>query len=368
MGRIYKPTQPVRKDGKVVGRQQTKNWYIEWTDHTGRTRRKAIGQDRSIALQALAAKVTGVAYARAGLPAPTSGRLVLRDLVKNYLAARRPHVSDRHYQDLKSTLSNFLLQTGATTTDELTPNRASAHLDRLAEAGASGRTLNRHLGNLQACLNWAHATLLLQQPHPICSLPKRPERRVRLRRALTQAEADLLLQSVSGDERLAYLLALYAGIRQGEMAQMVWSDIELGVRLLRIRPEIEKARRGAVLPLHGAIVEALGAKYRTERPGPHEPIVRIPRRPAERLAASLERVGVPYRDGGGQVADFHALRHTCLTWLNRGGCDPRTLQALARHASASTTLGIYVHRDRERERDAIEALPGPAPAQERATG
>lgn len=366
MGRIYKPTQPVRKDGKVVGRRATKNWYIEWTDPSGRTRRKAIGQDRSIARQALALKETERAYARAGLPAPSSARVALREVIQNYLVARRPHVSDRHYRDMESTLSNFLLKVGATTADELTQNRASAHLDRLAEAGASGRTLNRHLGNLQACLNWAHTTGLLPQPHPVSSLQKRPERRVRMRRALTRAEADLLLQSVSGDERLAYLLALYAGIRQGEMAQMIWADVDLDRELLTIRPEIEKARRGATLPAHAAIVEALGAKYRNRRPAQHEPIVRIARRPAERLAASLERVGIPYRDGAGQVADFHALRHTCLTWLNRAGCDPRTLQALARHASPSTTLGIYVHRDRERERAAIRALPAPGP--KRATG
>lgn len=41
---------------------------------------------------------------------------------------------------------------------------------------------------------------------------------------------------------------------------------------------------------------------------------------AKMLRADLTDAGIEYRDGSGRVVDFHALRHTFITNLTRGGC------------------------------------------------
>ncbi len=45
---------------------------------------------------------------------------------------------------------------------------------------------------------------------------------------------------------------------------------------------------------------------------------------AAMLRADLEVVGIPFRDDGGRVADFHSLRHTFITNLASGGVHPKT--------------------------------------------
>ncbi len=81
------------------------------------------------------------------------------------------------------------------------------------------------------------------------------------------------------------------------------------------------------------------------------------------LRVDLEAAGIAYRtgagrDGAGQVADFHALRHTFITNLVRGGVHPKVAQALARHSTITLTMDHYAHLEALEQRSALEVLPG----------
>jgi len=76
-------------------------------------------------------------------------------------------------------------------------------------------------------------------------------------------------------------------------------------------------------------------------------------------------------DAAGQVADFHALRHTFISNLARGGVHPKLAQDLARHSDINLTLGRYSHTVLGEQGDALAALPdltGPTRQEQRATG
>src|ERR1700687_5525615 len=62
-------------------------------------------------------------------------------------------------------------------------------------------------------------------------------------------------------------------------------------------------------------------------------------------------------------ADFHALRHTCLTLGGRAGIDLRTLQELAGH-STPTLTARYSHRRLYDLAGAVEKLPNFLPGPE----
>jgi integrase len=51
----------------------------------------------------------------------------------------------------------------------------------------------------------------------------------------------------------------------------------------------------------------------------------------------LAAAGIAKTDGEGRVVDFHALRHTAITWAAASGAPTRVVQAVARHASIRTT-------------------------------
>ncbi len=78
-------------------------------------------------------------------------------------------------------------------------------------------------------------------------------------------------------------------------------------------------------------------------------------------------------DHAGRVADFHALRHTFISNLARGGVHPKLAQALARHSTVTLTMDRYTHTVIGEQADALTALPdlsgdGPETERQRATG
>ncbi len=80
-----------------------------------------------------------------------------------------------------------------------------------------------------------------------------------------------------------------------------------------------------------------------------------------------------YRDDAGRVADFHALRHTFITNLARGGVYPEVAQRLARHSTITLAMDRYPHTDMGELPSGLDALPDllskrPRRERQRATG
>jgi len=69
------------------------------------------------------------------------------------------------------------------------------------------------------------------------------------------------------------------------------------------------------------------------------------------------KAGIEYRDAGGRVADFHALRHTYISRLVRSGANVKVAQELARHSTPTLTLGRYAHVQLVDQTRALDALP-----------
>jgi Phage integrase family len=62
----------------------------------------------------------------------------------------------------------------------------------------------------------------------------------------------------------------------------------------------------------------------------------------------LAAAGIPYIDAQDRQADFHALRHTFATNLNRAGVTPRAAMELMRHSDMRLTAKTYTD---------VQALP-----------
>ncbi len=58
----------------------------------------------------------------------------------------------------------------------------------------------------------------------------------------------------------------------------------------------------------------------------------------------------------GQVLDFHALRHTCGTWLALSGAQPKAIQTVMRHSVITLTLDTYGHLLPDQEAEAVAGL------------
>jgi hypothetical protein len=58
------------------------------------------------------------------------------------------------------------------------------------------------------------------------------------------------------------------------------------------------------------------------------------------LRVDLAAAGIPYETGEG-VVDFHSLRVTSISFVVASGASVKTARVLARHSTASLTIGVY---------------------------
>jgi len=86
------------------------------------------------------------------------------------------------------------------------------------------------------------------------------------------------------------------------------------------------------------------------------------------LREDLKEAKIKEKDSDGRIVDFHALRHTYITNLARGGVQPQVAKQLARHGSITLTIDRYTHVRLEDERSALEALPDLEPKKEEEEG
>ena len=80
------------------------------------------------------------------------------------------------------------------------------------------------------------------------------------------------------------------------------------------------------------------------------------------LRIDLAVAGPPYRDADGRVADFHALRHSYITLLERSGVSPKLAQELARHSDIRLTMNVYTHARLHDLAGAVNGLPALLPS------
>lgn len=212
----------------------------------------------------------------------------------------------------------------------------------------------------------AEETEGVADPTSAVEVPRAPKG---LPKALSEAEVELLLGSVTGADPIALrdraiLEVLYGtGLRISELSGMSLSDLDLDAGLLRV---LGKGSKERIVPLGrfalASLVRWLGPQGR-----PHlEPDRWARRDDADAVFLNL-RGGRLQRQGAwlvvrkagdavglGSRLTPHVLRHSCATHMLDHGADIRTVQELLGHASISTTQ-IYTLVSGERLRAVYQA-------------
>ena len=150
---------------------------------------------------------------------------------------------------------------------------------------------------------------------------------------------------IGRDRRMAYLLAIWTGLRRLELNQLRWSDLHLDVEVpyAQLRIAATKSRRGDVIPLHPQLVAELLA-YRPEKLEAGS-LVLPGRMPAmEVLKKDLAFAKIEYGNAEMGFADLHAQRKTLNTMLAANGVDSRVRQAQLRHTDPRLTENVYFDR------------------------
>lgn len=171
-----------------------------------------------------------------------------------------------------------------------------------------------------------------------------------------EAEALLGAPKISLRYLSIYALALFAGLRAGEIEGLEVYDLDFELGAITVARSVEE-RTGEVkapkngharrVPMHPRLVPVLRRMVAEARKAGRDRLVSMPARSghdslASRLRAHLQRSGVKRRDlftnsPTTRQLTFHDLRATCITWWAIEGLDGLVIQLRAGHADLSTT-------------------------------
>lgn len=243
--------------------------------------------------------------------------------------------------------------------------RFGGHRPESPEYPGLGEHTMRHIHRLlQQCLDQAiRDGLITDNPARAFRYPKPQKISANV---LTPTEAEDYLDAA---QRLGYLpmflLALTAGLRQGELIALKWSDLNAKERTLTISESRAVERRELVeykgttraVSLTQEVVELLRTEHARH---PSSPLMFM--HPATQRPYSPQMVRRMHneiiREAGLDHIRFADLRHTFATMALSSGVDAKTLSSMLGHFSAGFTLDTYTHITNEMQRGAAEKIGG----------
>lgn len=221
--------------------------------------------------------------------------------------------------------------------------------------GVANKTINNRLAVLSKCLRCAEEWRGIKMPK--IALLRCPPTQTSF---LTSMECSLLLEQASGQYLEMLLLALRAGLRQGEIRALQWESIDWATRSLVVRHSLcdrnmslvePKNGRTRRIPLDSEIWELLFARRQNSgfvfiNPERHAPYT------SHRIVDDLRRM---CEKAGVQTVAWHALRHTFATQLAMRGVPLTVMKELLGHSSITMTMR-YSHVPAPALREAIDSL------------
>ncbi len=344
-----------------------------------RVRRSLKCADKSAAEILEGELVRRAAREHAGLvnPYETHAKRPLTEHVTDWHAALLGKgATEKHAKLCRLRVRRVLDGCGFTHWSDLSASKVQAYVAELRCGGLSIQSANFYLQSVKQFCRWcvqdrrALDSPLVHLRGDNARTDRRHDRRAldadELRRLLESARTGPTRFGMTGPARaMLYQLAAESGLRAGELRSLAWDsfDLDASPPTVTVRAAYSKRRRDDTLPLKASTAQML-ARWRDES-GPvdrEHPVFAMPEKTARMIRADLTDAEIEYRGADGRVCDFHALRHSFVSALARGGVHPKVAQQLARHSTITLTMDRYSHTVVGELAGALDALPDLFPA------
>jgi site-specific recombinase XerD len=191
--------------------------------------------------------------------------------------------------------------------------------------------------------------------------PWRSVRKPRLRQVLptffSVAEFQILLTVIRDEQfRDLCILAIFTGMRMGELCALEWSDIDLERKTILVQNKegfLTKNSRNRIVPLSEVAVSLL--RGRAIQPTSS----RVFQRKGEKLTKNYVSKVFKYYVRKAKLNDrlhFHSLRHSAGSLMVQAGVPIYAVQRILGHVSIATTQ-IYAHLQTENLHSEVNKIP-----------
>ena len=231
-----------------------------------------------------------------------------------------------------------------------------------AEGALSARTVRLHQ---TVCAEVF--TLLVKdaglQENPVAGI-RRAKSDAKTREAFTPDELQTIFDNLDGFTRPLFMMAVWTGLREGDICTLKWSDVDLESRL--ITRETRKTGTVVQIPISNQLYDLLTATPRTESeyvfPKHAEMYLANPSGVSYRVKQYLEGLGIQTtrkpegRTQAISTKDLHSCRHTFCYYAGMAGIPLAVVQSIVGHMSPEMTKHYSAHASIEDKRRGMERL------------
>jgi len=272
--------------------------------------------------------------------------------------------------------------------EDIRPHHLNDFYSNLAEPGMNKRTggflspktIQEHHRFISKVLNTAvQWQIIYENPATRATPPKVKQAEILY---LDEEQAKMVITALEQEEqkyKTALILAIYSGLRRGELCGLKWQDIDFEGRIISVKrtlqylasiglyekePKTKSSLRSMKLPseifhllkehrawqdeqrtAHGTAWEDNDYILTQQDGKPMHPDTLT-----DFFSKLAKKLSLP------KGISFHSLRHTSATLLIAGGMSPRTVASRLGHAQVSTTMNIYSHQLQSADAKAAEVL------------
>lgn len=303
--------------------------------------------------------------------------LLIRDCAQEWLEKKKGQWKPTTYDTYRRLLDRYVIPIlGNYRVEEVTVETLEAFLEEIRKNSDKLLT-EAYLKYVCALVRQILEFASEQKKQPLL-LPPLPEFQIKKRNTELPSDREFeilkefLTEHVEDETCLGIMLAMYTGIRIGELCALRWKNVDfsngclmISSNLQRVRIYEEDRKRTRVcsqmpktlqsvraVPLPDSLLQIL--KDRKQDPEAYL----IPGRKNDwtdvrtlqyRFTGILKKCGIePFR--------FHMLRHAFASRCIWQGCDIKSLSEVLGHSSVQITMDIYVHSSMKQKKDMINLV------------
>lgn len=286
--------------------------------------------------------------------------ITVQDLLESYIAYCRTlgrKATTLHGYEVTAGRCYPLI--GAILAKSLTTYRLEKFVAEMGEKRLSAKTIKNTIGLLSSAYD--HAIFIGQLKENPCkrvSLPKQQPKDIRI---FYLEEIPKFLEAIADvdlNEKVAYELALFLGLRRSEILGLRESDVDIVQGLIYVHStrhrvdgedvvqDTKTKRSTRILALPDILILDLARLLEIHRQFPYESTDYLIQNGAgdplgsQALSSRLSRLE---KEKGLPNVTLHGLRHTYASLLHSQGVDMANISAELGHSNLATTMNIYTH-------------------------
>jgi len=344
-------------------------YFIDFVDDNGKRRQVSLGHaDKKKADRQVAQKEREL---QMGIVEPESMRL--SSLLKDSLQRTKGQVRESTLTEYDGAMRAFINCVGDIDFLKVNHRHGEQFVQYCLEKGNAPATTAKKLRHLKRIFQQAHERGQIEvNPLRNVKQPKSAKKKVRTFSQqqcldLVRCSSQFQQSKSSVKWELLIRMALYTGMRRGELLNITWRDIDFDKRTVDVNPKVDtdsiwtwfiKDTDRRTLPLTDEVVDSLATLQSTQPEG--HPYVFVFEKRYKRIGDlrrvnkwSVSRGRCPLNNfdrefeairlmASIQEGTFHDLRRTCLSnWLS-AGLSEFEVMTLAGHAKFETTRRFYL--------------------------